>query len=184
MVVAVCRICLCKFFMSCIVKLPMSFGSIKTDGFSVLGEKKVSCQYYYHMECWDSDFFLFILAFCVLVMFDLCLCCSCVEFFVASAMGMSLVWFVSGAAACSICPYLCSGSRKQLSLGMTSKQSDIRLIPEFSVAATNLPIVEGLENVELICELCDLWEGTKGWYRPCQVSSGNCYCDRRFFCGI
>ena len=31
---------------------------------------------------------------------------------------------------------------------------DIRLIPEFSGAVTDMPIVEWVENVELVCELC------------------------------
>ena len=31
---------------------------------------------------------------------------------------------------------------------------DIRLIPEFSGAATDMPIVEWVENVELVCKLC------------------------------
>ena len=31
---------------------------------------------------------------------------------------------------------------------------DVRLIPEFSGAATDMPIVEWIENVELVCELC------------------------------
>ena len=31
---------------------------------------------------------------------------------------------------------------------------DIQLIPEFSGAATDMPIVKWVENVELVCELC------------------------------
>ena len=33
---------------------------------------------------------------------------------------------------------------------------DARLIPEFSGAATDMPIVEWVENVELVCELCTM----------------------------
>ena len=33
---------------------------------------------------------------------------------------------------------------------------DVRLIPEFSGAATDMPIVEWIENVELVCELCNM----------------------------
>ena len=33
---------------------------------------------------------------------------------------------------------------------------DVRLIPEFSGAATDMPIVEWVENVELVCELCTM----------------------------
>ena len=37
---------------------------------------------------------------------------------------------------------------------MTGKAFDIRLIPKFSGAATDMPVVEWIENVELVCELC------------------------------
>ena len=33
---------------------------------------------------------------------------------------------------------------------------DVRLIPEFSGAATDMPIVKWVENVELVCELCTM----------------------------
>ena len=33
---------------------------------------------------------------------------------------------------------------------------DVRLIPEFSGAVTAMPIVEWVENVELVCELCTM----------------------------
>ena len=33
---------------------------------------------------------------------------------------------------------------------------DVRLIPEFSSAATDMPIVEWVENLELVCELCTM----------------------------
>ena len=33
---------------------------------------------------------------------------------------------------------------------------DILLIPKFSGAMTDLPIVEWIENVELVCELCEI----------------------------
>ena len=39
---------------------------------------------------------------------------------------------------------------------MASKQFDIRLIPEFSGAATDTPIMEWLEALELTCELCEI----------------------------
>ena len=39
---------------------------------------------------------------------------------------------------------------------MASRQFDIRLIPEFSSAATDIPIMEWLEDLELICELCKI----------------------------
>ena len=37
---------------------------------------------------------------------------------------------------------------------MEGKMFDVWLIPEFSGAATDMPIVEWVENVELMCELC------------------------------
>ena len=37
---------------------------------------------------------------------------------------------------------------------MTGKSFDIWLIPEFSGAPTDMPIVEWIENVELVCERC------------------------------
>lgn len=37
---------------------------------------------------------------------------------------------------------------------MEGKVFDVRLIPEFSGAPTDMPIVEWIENVELVCELC------------------------------
>ena len=39
---------------------------------------------------------------------------------------------------------------------MEGKMFDIRLIPEFCGAATDMPIVEFVENVELVCELCTM----------------------------
>ena len=39
-------------------------------------------------------------------------------------------------------------------LAMEGKMFDVRLIPEFSGAATDMPI--GIENVELMCELCTM----------------------------
>ena len=39
---------------------------------------------------------------------------------------------------------------------MASRQFDIQLIPEFSDAATDTPIMEWLEDLELTCELCDI----------------------------
>ena len=53
---------------------------------------------------------------------------------------------------------------------------DVRLIPEFSGAANDMPIVEWIENVELVCELCTmkniervlplrLWGGALAIYR-------------------
>ena len=33
---------------------------------------------------------------------------------------------------------------------------DIRLIPKFSGAVTDIPIFEWVENVELVCELCTM----------------------------
>ena len=39
-------------------------------------------------------------------------------------------------------------------LAMEGKIFDIRLIPGFSGAVTDMPIVEWVENVELVCELC------------------------------
>ena len=33
---------------------------------------------------------------------------------------------------------------------------DVRLIPEFSGAVTDVPIVEWVKNVELVCELCTM----------------------------
>ena len=39
---------------------------------------------------------------------------------------------------------------------MASRQFDVRLIPEFSGAATDTPILEWLEDLELTCELCEI----------------------------
>ena len=39
---------------------------------------------------------------------------------------------------------------------MEGKMFDDRLIPEFSGVATDMPIVEWVENVELVCELCSM----------------------------
>ena len=39
-------------------------------------------------------------------------------------------------------------------LTMEGKIFDVRLIPEFSGATTDMPIVEWVENVELVCQLC------------------------------
>ena len=39
---------------------------------------------------------------------------------------------------------------------MEGKMFDVRLIPEFSGAATDMPIVQWVENVELVCELCTM----------------------------
>ena len=39
-------------------------------------------------------------------------------------------------------------------LAMEGKIFDVRLIPKFSGAATDMPIVEWVENVELVCGLC------------------------------
>ena len=39
-------------------------------------------------------------------------------------------------------------------LAMEGKIFNVRLILEFSGAATDMPIVEWVENVELVCELC------------------------------
>ena len=39
---------------------------------------------------------------------------------------------------------------------MASRQFDIWLIPEFSGAATDRPIMEWLEDLELTCELCEI----------------------------
>ena len=37
---------------------------------------------------------------------------------------------------------------------MDGKAFDVQLIPEFSGAMTDMPIVEWIENVGLVCELC------------------------------
>ena len=39
---------------------------------------------------------------------------------------------------------------------MEGKMFDVRLILEFSGAATDIPIVEWVENVELVSELCTM----------------------------
>ena len=39
-------------------------------------------------------------------------------------------------------------------LAMEGKIFNVWLIPEFSGAATDMPIVEWVENVELVCKLC------------------------------
>ena len=41
-------------------------------------------------------------------------------------------------------------------LTMASRQFDVRLIPEFSGAATDTPILEWLEDLELTCEVCEI----------------------------
>ena len=45
---------------------------------------------------------------------------------------------------------------------MADRGFDIWLIPELSGAATDLPIVEWIENVELVCEWCEMksWKST------------------------
>ena len=59
---------------------------------------------------------------------------------------------------------------------MEGKTFDVRLIPEFTGAATDMPIVGWVENVELLCELCTmknvecvlplrLWGGALAIYR-------------------
>ena len=45
-------------------------------------------------------------------------------------------------------------SARSYLLAMEGKMFDIRLILEFSGAATDMPIVEWVKNVELVCELC------------------------------
>ena len=63
---------------------------------------------------------------------------------------------------------------------MEGKMFDVWLIPEFSGAATDMPIVEWVENVELVCELCAmknvqrvlplrLWGGALAIYRQLSV---------------
>ena len=37
---------------------------------------------------------------------------------------------------------------------MDGKTFDVQLIPEFSSTMTNMPIVEWIKNVKLVCELC------------------------------
>ena len=39
---------------------------------------------------------------------------------------------------------------------MASRQFDVRLIPDFSGAATDMPILKWLEDPELTCELCEI----------------------------
>lgn len=39
---------------------------------------------------------------------------------------------------------------------MADRGFDKRLIPEFNVATTNMPIIEWIENIELLCELCEI----------------------------
>ena len=39
---------------------------------------------------------------------------------------------------------------------MASRQFDVRLIPEFSGAAADTPILEWLEDLELTCEFCEI----------------------------
>ena len=41
-------------------------------------------------------------------------------------------------------------------LTMASRQFDVRIIPEFSSAATDTPILEWLKDLELTCELCEI----------------------------
>ena len=50
----------------------------------------------------------------------------------------------------------------RLLLTMASWQFDIRLIPEFSGAATDMPIMEWLEDLELTCELCKITNVARG----------------------
>ena len=40
---------------------------------------------------------------------------------------------------------------------MMGRAFDIQLIPEFSGAVTHMPIVEWLEHVEMVCELCAIY---------------------------
>ena len=41
-------------------------------------------------------------------------------------------------------------------LTMASRQLDIQLIPEFNSVATDMPIMEWLEDLKLTCELCEI----------------------------
>ena len=50
---------------------------------------------------------------------------------------------------------------------MASRQFDIRLIPGFSGTATDIPIMEWLEVLELICELCKITNVE--WVLPLQL---------------
>lgn len=54
---------------------------------------------------------------------------------------------------------------------MTIRQFDIRLIPEFSRAAKDLPIIKRHENVEFIAELCGI-QGS----RACHSSTVEGWC--------
>ena len=45
-------------------------------------------------------------------------------------------------------------SERYYILAMEGKMFDVWLIPEFSGVATDVPIVEWVKNVELVCELC------------------------------
>ena len=39
---------------------------------------------------------------------------------------------------------------------MANRQLALQLIPEFTGAATDLPVEEWLEDLELICKLCEI----------------------------
>ena len=50
---------------------------------------------------------------------------------------------------------------------MACRQFDIWLIPKFSGAATDIPVIEWLEDLELTCEFCEI---TKiEWVLPLQL---------------
>ena len=54
--------------------------------------------------------------------------------------------------------YFLNHSIQAISALNNDKQFDIQLIPEFSRVATNLSIVKWLEQMKLVCELCDFQE--------------------------
>ena len=52
-------------------------------------------------------------------------------------------------------------------LTMASRQFDIQLISEFSATATDMPIMEWLEDLELTCELCEITKGSATMTKRC-----------------
>lgn len=104
---------------------------------------------------------VFVLSFCVLVTPNVHLCHTCEEFFVVSAVDTALVLFCLFVFVLLFILSLFVLAAEitnfsDFSLVMTSKQFNIRLIPKFSGVTTNLLLVKWLENVELVCDLCEV----------------------------
>ena len=54
---------------------------------------------------------------------------------------------------------------------MDGKAFNVWLIPEFSGATTDMPIVEWIEKVEFVCELCAIDKIMLLWQCSCHVQT-------------